>query len=46
MSVFLAHPDLLPTTAVGLPEIIFHLDSPWPIMFCLDSPLPEKSMLT
>ena len=30
MQVFLSYPDLSPTTAVGLPEIMFRLESPWP----------------
>ena len=36
MQAFLNYPDLSPTTAVGLPEIMFRLDNPW----------PEKSMST
>ena len=36
MQVFHNYPDLSPTTAVGLPEVMFRLESPW----------PEKSMLT
>ena len=30
MQVFHDYPDLSPTTAVGLPEIMFRLESPWP----------------
>ena len=30
MQVFQKYPDLSPTTAVGLPEIMFQLKSPWP----------------
>ena len=30
MQAFHNYPDLSPTTAVGLPEIIFRLDNPWP----------------
>ena len=30
MQVFYNYPDLSPTTAVGLPEITFRLDNPWP----------------
>ena len=30
MQVFHNYPDLSPTTAVGLPEIMFRLDNPWP----------------
>ena len=29
MEVFKSYPDLSPTTAVGLPEMILRLDSPW-----------------
>ena len=36
MQLFNNYPDLSPTTAVGLPEITFRLDNPW----------PERSMLT
>ena len=36
MQVFQKYPDLSPTTAVGLPEIMFQLKSPW----------PERSMST
>ena len=36
MQVFHNYPDLSPTTAVGLPEVMFRLDNPW----------PEKSMST
>ena len=36
MQAFLNYPDLSPTTAVGLSEIMFRLDNPW----------PEGSMLT
>ena len=30
MQVFHNYPDLSPTTAIGLPEIVFRLESPWP----------------
>ena len=30
MQVFHTYPDLSPTTAIGLPEMMFQLKSPWP----------------